>query len=164
MPQLNQLLLVYQSQWFWLLLVLGIIYFGIARNMVPKIEQVVEDRNAKISGDLSAAEKARAQADEAEERARAADAEAREAAQAIAAKAKAKSAADAEKRVAKADAAIGEKLAEAEASLAKARSEALASLEGIAAEAARDIVAKVSGAKVAPEQAAKAVKAVLANG
>ena len=73
MPQLNQLFLVYQSQWFWLLLVLAVIYLGIAKNMVPKIERVVEDRNATISGDLAAAEKARAEADEAEARALAAD-------------------------------------------------------------------------------------------
>jgi hypothetical protein len=46
MPQLNQLLLVYQSQWFWLFLVLRI-YFD--RRRVPKIERVVEDRNAKIA-------------------------------------------------------------------------------------------------------------------
>ena len=81
MPQLNQLLLVYQSQWFWLLLVLAVIYFGIGRGMVPKIERVVEDRNAKIAGDLAAAERARAEADEAEERARQAEADARAAAQ-----------------------------------------------------------------------------------
>ena len=81
MPQLNQLLLVYQSQWFWLALVLAAIYFGIGKGMVPKIEGVVEGRNAKIAADLAAAERARAGADEAEERARTADLAARAAAQ-----------------------------------------------------------------------------------
>ena len=50
MPQINQLLLVYQSQWFWLLLVLAVIYFGIAKGMLPKIEKTVDDRDAKIAG------------------------------------------------------------------------------------------------------------------
>ena len=62
MPQINQLLLVYQSQWFWLFLVLAVIYVGIGKGMLPKIEKTVDDRDAKIAGDLAAAEKARAAA------------------------------------------------------------------------------------------------------
>ena len=163
MPQINQLLLVYQSQWFWLLLVLAVIYFGIGKNMLPKIEKTVDDRDAKIAGDLAAAERARAGAAEAEEKARAAEAAARASAQSVAAQAKAKAAKDAENRLAKADAEIAEKIAASEASLAKARDKALGSLEAVAAEAAQDIVAKVSGAKVTPAQAASAVKTVLNN-
>ena len=163
MPQINQLLLVYQSQWFWLFLVLAAIYFGIGRGMVPKIERVVEDRNARIAADLTAAERARAGADEAEERARLADAEARAAAHEITAKAKATAAKDAETRLATADAGIAAKLAEAEATLATARGDALASLEAVAAEAAQDIVAKVSGATVPAAKAQSAVKAVFAH-
>ncbi len=163
MPQLNQLLLAYQSQWFWLALVLAVIYFGIGRGMVPKIEKVVEDRNAKIAGDLAAAEKARGAADEAEERARKADADARAAAQAVTAQAKAKAAKDAEGRLAKADAALAEKLAAAEGALAKARGNAIKSLEAVATEAAQDIVTRVSGAKVTAADATTAVKAVFAN-
>ena len=90
MPQINQLLLVYQSQWFWLFLVLAVIYVGIGKGMLPKIEKTVDDRDAKIAGDLAAAEKARAAALEIEERAKAAQIEARTAAQAVAAEAKAK--------------------------------------------------------------------------
>ena len=63
----------------------------------------------------------------------------------------------------RADAEIAAKVAEAEASLAKARAKALDGLEAVAVDAAQDIVAKVSGAKVTPAQAAKAVKAVLGN-
>ncbi|WP_095011327.1 ATPase [Tsuneonella mangrovi] len=164
MPQLTQLLVVYQSQWFWLLVTLGIIYFGIARRMVPQIEKVVEDRDAKIAGDLAAAEKARAEAEDVHDKALAAEAEAHADARTIAAEAKAKSQADAEKRVAKADAAISEKIAAADARIAEARSKALESIEAVAAEAAQDIVAKVSGAKVTAAKAGTAVKAVMTNG
>ena len=163
MPQLNQLLLVYQSQWFWLFLVLAAIYFGIGKGMLPKIERVVEDRNAKIASDLAEAERARAGADAAEERARAADLEARAAAHAVTAEAKAKAAKDAEGRLAKADAEVSAKLAAAEAALGKARKDALANLETVAAEAAQDIVARVSGGKVTAAKAKSAVKAVFAN-
>ena len=60
-----------------------------------------------------------------------------------------------------ADAEISTKLAAAEADLAKAQTNAMASIESVAAEAATDIVAKLSGAKVNTAQAALAVKAVL---
>ena len=163
MPQLNQLLLVYQSQWFWLALVLAVIYFGIGKGMVPKIERVVEGRNAKIAADLAAAERARTGADEAEERARSADVAARAAAHEMTAAAKAKAAKDAEGRLAKADAGIAQKLAAAEAALSTARKDALANLETVAAEAAQDIVARVSGATVTAAKAKLAVKAVFAN-
>jgi F-type H+-transporting ATPase subunit b len=164
MPQLNQLFLVYQSQWFWLLLVLAFIYVVMGKGMVPRIEKVVDDRNAQINGDLAAAERARAAADEAEERARLAEEAARADAHAFTGQAKAAAAKDTEGLLAQADAEIAAKLTAAEASLATARDEALRNLENVAAEAARDVVAKVSGATVSAEQAASKVKAVLANG
>ena len=52
MPQLNQLALVAYSQLFWLLLVLAVIYFGIGKLMLPKIQSTVERRDRKIADDL----------------------------------------------------------------------------------------------------------------
>lgn len=164
MPQLTQLLLVYQSQWFWLLIVLAIIYFVLGKGMVPKIEKVVDDRNAKIENDLKAAEKARAEADEIEEKVRAAEADARDKAQAIMAKARESSAAESEAQLAKLDAELSAQLDQAEARIGKMRSEALANLEREAAEAASAIVAKVSGAQVSAAEAEPKVKAVMAHG
>ena len=56
MPQISQLMEVYLGQFFWLLIVIGIIYFGIARNMVPKISKTVDDRQKRITDDLAAAQ------------------------------------------------------------------------------------------------------------
>ena len=164
MPQINQLLLVYQSQWFWLLIVLGLIYFVIGRGMAPKIEATVDSRDKRIADDLAAAERARAAADQSEEALRLGAADARAEAQAVAASAKLQSAKDAENRVSKANAAINEKLAAADVAVAKARGDALASIESVAAEAAQDIVAKLAGTKISAADAAKAVKAALAHG
>ena len=161
MPQIAQILETYASQFFWLLLVFGILYFVIGRGMVSKIDANVEARDRKIADDLAAAEKARAEAEGLVAGGSDALNAARGDAQAKAAAAKAKAAKDAEARLAKADAEIAAKLAAAEADLAKARSQAMAGIEGVAAEAAADIVAKVSGAKVSAAQAAVAVKAVL---
>jgi F-type H+-transporting ATPase subunit b len=67
MPQLNQLSDVFLSQLLWLALVLGFIYFVIARGMVPKIQATVEQRDQRIADDLAAAERAKAEADATEE-------------------------------------------------------------------------------------------------
>jgi F-type H+-transporting ATPase subunit b len=66
MPQLNQLALVAYSQLFWLLLVLAVIYFGIGKLMLPKIQSTVEARDKRIADDLAAAQAARVAADETE--------------------------------------------------------------------------------------------------
>lgn len=164
MPQISQILDTYASQFFWLLIVFGLIYFTIGRGMLPKVSATMDARDRKIADDLAAAEHARAEANNLGDSGDADLAKARADAQSKAAEAKAKAAKDAESRLAKADAEINEKLAAAEADLAKARANALAGIESVAAEAAADIVAKVSGAKVTAAQAATAVKAVMSNG
>ncbi len=163
MPQLNQLMLAYASQWFWLLLVLAVIYVVIGQGMVPKVEATVEARDRQISADLAAAHKARAAADEAEIALQAKALAMRSDAQAITAAAKASAAEAAALRVGEADGVIATRLSTAETALEKARNEALASIEQVAADAAQDIVAKISGMKVTAASAAKAVKAVLTH-
>jgi F-type H+-transporting ATPase subunit c len=54
--------------------------------------------------------------------------------------------------------------AAAEARIRVAADAAMADLESVAAEAAQEMVARLSGAKVTEAQATKAVKAALANG
>ena len=68
---------------------------------------------------------------------------------------------DAEKKLAKADADVAAKLAAAEAELTAAKTSAMAEIEAVAAEAARDLVARLSGAKVSAAEAGAAVKAVI---
>jgi F-type H+-transporting ATPase subunit b len=157
MPQLAQLALVYQSQWFWLLLTLGAIYFIAGRGIVPKVEATVDARDAQIAKDLAEAERLRAEADAAEEGWRAKVNAVHAEAAAQAADAKAKATADAEGRIAAANADLARKTAAAEAELDVARSSALAEIEGVAAEAARDIVARLTGATVTEAAARKAV-------
>lgn len=164
MPQIAQILETYASQIFWLLIVFGLIYFGIARTMLPKIEATVDARERKIAGDLAAAEQARAAAGSTEEAWRKQTDEARAAAQAAIVQAKARAAADIGNLVAKADAKIAETTAAAEAELAVARASALASVEAVATDAARDLIAKLSGASVTAAATTKAVKEALAHG
>jgi F-type H+-transporting ATPase subunit b len=163
MPQLAQLALVYQSQWFWLLLVLGVIYFFVGRGIVPKVEATVESRDKQIAADLATAERLQAEAARSEEAWREQMNAAHAAGQARAGEAKAKARRDAEKRVAKADGEIVAKTEAAAKALATARKKALAEIENVAAEAAREIVAKLTGAAVSEKAARAAVSGALGN-
>ena len=157
MPQISQLALVYQSQWFWLVVTLLAIFVLVGRGIVPKVEATVDARDAKIATDLAEAERLRAAAEAEEEAWRKKMNDAHAEAVTAAAAAKSASAHDAEVRVKAADAEISKKLDAAAAALATARSSALTEIEGVAAEAARDIVAKLTGAMVSPDAARAAV-------
>ena len=163
MPQLTQLGLVYQSQWFWLLLVLAVIYFFVGRGIVPKVEATVDLRDAQIAADLAEAERLREEADATEEgwraKINAAHAEAHELAHA----AKDRSLRDTEKKVAAADKKLAGEADKAAAALDEARKDALGEIEAMAAEAAREIVAKLTGAKVDEKAARAAVAGALSN-
>lgn len=162
MPQIAQIAATYASQIFWLLIVFGLIYFVIGKGMLPKIEATVDARDQKIAADLAAAEAARAKADETEAAYRAKIEEARATVLKATQDAKAASAAEAEKRVKAADAELAAKAATADAALKAAQARALAEIENVAAEAAQEIVAKVSGITVDKAVAENAVKAALA--
>ncbi len=164
MPQIAQLALVYQSQWFWLLLVLGAIYFLVGRGIVPKVEATVEDRDARIAADLAEAERLQGEAARVEEAWRKRINEGHADAQALIATAKAKADADAAKRVAKADAELAAKADTAAGELDQARRSALAEIEALAVELTQEIVAKVAGGKVTEAKARKAVVEALNHG
>jgi F-type H+-transporting ATPase subunit b len=161
MPQIEQLNEIFASQLFWLLLVFGIIYFGVGRGMVPKIQGVVEDRDRKIAADLEAAQRARDEAETTEaayrERIEASRSEAMKVAQA----AKQSAALDTEKRMRAVDEQIGAKVAEAEERIRAASDKARRELEPVAAEAAAELVAKLTGRPIDPAEAQVAVKAAL---
>jgi F-type H+-transporting ATPase subunit b len=163
MPQLTQLGLVYLSQWFWLLLVLAAIFFLVGRGMVPKIEATVDRRDAQIAADLAEAERLREEADAIEEgwraKINAAHAEAHDLAHA----AKDRSLRDTETKVAAADKKLAAEAEKAAQSLDEARRGALAEIENLAADAAREIVAKLTGAKVHETAARAAVAGALSR-
>lgn len=160
MPQIDQIAAIYASQLFWLVLVFGLILIG-SYIMLPKIQGTVEHRDSKISGDIKAAEKARAEADAADEAYQAKLAASRGEAQEAAAKAKSDAALAAETKIKQADADIAAKIEAAEAEIQAQRAEAVAGIEAVAVEAAQEIVAKVSGLKIDKRAATKAVKTAL---
>ena len=161
MPQIEQLSEIFFSQLFWLLLVFGIIYFWIGRGMVPKIQSVVEDRDRKIAGDLAAAQSAREQAEAAEEAYRERIDASRSEAIKVAQEAKTQAALDTEKRLKVIDEQIGTRVVEAETRIRAAAEAARRELEPVAAEAASELVTKLTGQNISARDAEPTVKAVL---
>jgi F-type H+-transporting ATPase subunit b len=164
MPQIAQIDATFASQLFWLAITFGIIFLVIGLGMVPKISGTVEARDKRISDDLAAAERARAVADETEEAYRQQIEANRAEALKVTAAAKDASARAAEQRIKAADAELNQKTDAAEAQLRTATDAALADIQDVAAEAAQEMVARLSGVNVTKAQAAKAVKQALANG
>jgi F-type H+-transporting ATPase subunit b len=164
MPQINQLALVAYSQFFWLLLVLALIYFGIGHAMLPKIQSTVDSRDKRIADDLAAAQDARTAADETEAAYRTRMDASRAEAMKVAQAAKQSSAQATEARIRAANDEIGARVEAAEARIRTATDAALADIESVAAEAAQDMVQRLAGVSVSTNEAAKAVKAAMANG
>lgn len=69
-----------------------------------------------------------------------------------------------EAQVKAADADLAERLGHHDLAIANAKVEAMANLQSVAAEAARDLVAKLSGVQVGEDAAADAVRKVSAHG
>jgi F-type H+-transporting ATPase subunit b len=161
MPQLSQLSEVYLSQFFWLAVALGFIFFVIARGMLPKIQATVDAREQRIAGDLEAAQKAREAADETEAAWRARMDSARADAARLAQDAKAESARETEARVKAAADKINLKVESAQDKIRDAVTSARAEIESVAAEATQEMVRRLTGISVDKNEASAAVKAEL---
>jgi F-type H+-transporting ATPase subunit b len=161
MPQITQLPMIFSSQLFWLLVIFGTLFFVIGRGMMPKIQGVVEDRERKISEDLDRAQAARDEAESTEAEYRQRIEASRAEAMKLAAQAKQAGARKVEERTKAVDAEIGKKIAKAEAQIRKSVEKAMAELDAVAAEAAQELVVKLTGKQVAVDDAKNAVKAVL---
>ena len=159
MPQLTQLSEVYLSQFLWLAIALGFIFFVIARGMVPKIQATVDAREQRIANDLEAAQKSRAAADETEAAWRARMDAARADAARIAQEAKAQSGRDMEAKVKAAADKINLKVESAQANIRDSLAAARGEIETVAAEAAQEMVQRLTGIAVDKKEAAAAVKA-----
>lgn len=164
MPQIEQLAETLSSQVFWLLVFFGLTFVVVGLGMVPKILGTVDMRDQQIADDLAAAQAARDAADSEEAAWRTRENANRAAAQAVIAEAKAKAGAASNAKLAATQERLDARLVEAEAGIAAARNSAMAEIEAVAADAARDIVARIAGADIEPAAAEAAVKEVMAHG
>jgi F-type H+-transporting ATPase subunit b len=145
MPQLdfgNPLML---AQVIWLLIIFGVLYYVLAHIVLPRFEGVLENRRARIQGDLEAARAAKAEADAAMEAHRAASARSRTEAQAAIADALAAAQADAAAKTAVLNARLNEQIAAAEARINAARDAAMGALREVATDTTGALVQRLTG-------------------
>lgn len=135
----------FASQVFWLAVTFIVLYWVVAKLAVPRIGEVLDQRARVIQEDLDRALALKAETDAAVAAYERAMAAAREQAgdhmRAVTNEAKA----TADARTAELSTLVAKQVADAEARILKAKDDALASLKGIAAETAKDVVAKLAG-------------------
>jgi len=150
------------SQMVWLAIFFAVLYFGVVRLTLPKVGRVIEAREDQVSGDLSAAQGAKAESDRMAADYDAGVAAAQDAARARVAEARAAAALSIEAKLKASNAAIEAKSGAAQAELDAARSSALGEIEGVAASIAADIVERLTGERPAETVAAVAARGAIA--
>ncbi len=148
-------------QVIWLALVFGILYLAV-HALYPRVGRVVESRKARIASDLREAEAARDAAEAATSGGSSALGDARTHALARTGKARDEAAAATSRKLAEADAALEARTEAAAQALAGQRAAVVAELDQVAADAAAELVKRVSGLDVSNDEAANAVKKVAA--
>lgn len=159
MPQFD--ITTFPSQIFWLVVTFVALYWVVAKIAVPRIGEVLEQRARVIQDDLDRAAALKAETDQTIAAYEKAMAAAREQAgdhmRAVTAEAKA----IADKRTTEIANQVAQQVSEAEARIAKAKDEALAGLRTVAADTARDVVAKLANLAPAAADVDAAVSAAL---
>ncbi|TPW31163.1 F0F1 ATP synthase subunit B [Martelella alba] len=149
----------FPSQFLWLVITFGVLYFLMKRVIVPRVGAILEDRHDRIAQDLDEASRLNSEASAAmaayERELAAARSKARDIAAAAAEKARAE--ADAERQ--KLESELAEKIAGASAHIDAVRAEALAEVGAIAEETTALIVTHLIGGRVAKADVASAVTA-----
>ena len=161
MPQLEASTFI--SQLFWLAITFVGLYLVMWKVVIPRVADVLRDRQERLDDDLEKAEALRNEAASVLEAYEKTVADGRARAQAIL-----REAADQnDKAAAIRQAALGEQIAQqtaaAEARIEGARKEALANIRSVAAEAAQAATLRLSGATITLDEAEEAVAAILAE-
>jgi F-type H+-transporting ATPase subunit b len=159
LPQLD--IQTYPSQIFWLIITFIVLYFLVSKIAVPRISEVLGEREERIADDLDKAETLKKEAEavraeyekaltEARDKAHAATREAQDAA--------AKSGAVVE---AEARAKVAAMLKDAESRIAAARTEAIGNVRSVARDVAGDAVSKLIGVEVSAAEVDQVIDAAM---
>ncbi|GGE14813.1 ATP synthase subunit b 2 [Aureimonas endophytica] len=150
----------YPSQILWLAITFGIFFLVLKKSILPQIGGTLSDRRHRVTADLDAAAKMKADADAAHAAYEQNLAEARSRSHAIAAEARdsAKASAEAERKRVEGD--LDAKLAAAQSRIGDIKSRALAEVGQIAEDVTQSILADIAKLDVSREEAAGAVASV----
>jgi F-type H+-transporting ATPase subunit b len=151
----------FPSQLVWLVLTFAILYALMAKVALPRIGGIIEDRQKRIADDVAAAGKLKAESEAAVAAYEQALAEARARAQVIANETRDKQTAEADASRKTLEDQLNVKLAAAEKTIASTKQAAMAEVRGIATDAAKAIVERLTGKAPADAAVASAVDTAL---
>jgi F-type H+-transporting ATPase subunit b len=150
----------FASQLLWLALAFGLLYWMMAKIIVPRIGGIIADRSSRINADLDSAATAKSKAEEAGAAYEKSLVEARARAQTIAQTTRDSVNAASDTRRKAVEGELAAKLAASESRIVKMKDKAMANVDGIAAETAISIVQKLTGISPTTAAAAAAVKSL----
>lgn len=159
LPQLNPA--TFPTQIFWLAATFIGLYYLMSKKALPRVAEVLEERQARISRDLAKAASLKEEAEAVLAQVEKSLANARTEAQTLIGQAASEIEANNQARQAKLNAEIAERLRSAEANIAAAKEQALANVRSAAADIARDVAGRLAGVEVDTAQAEAAVAAVI---
>lgn len=162
LPQLD--FATFPTQIFWLIVSFTVLYVMMSRVAVPRIAEVLEERQERIADDLETADRLREEAQKVREEYERNLADTHSEASSLIRATQdeiAKEQSDAEAEAAKK---LARKAKTAETRIAKQKSEALESLKAVASEAALEATRKLIGVEADQAAVGKAVDAALAEG
>lgn len=162
MPQLDAS--SFSPQLVWLAISFVVLYVLMAKVALPKVAQVLDERQFRIDDNLDSAAKLKAEAETAARAYEKSLTEARAQAQAAVREIADKMAAEAAHRHAELGAKLNQDIASAEAKIAQARDAALANVREMAVAVARQAAGKLAGVEIAEAAAGAAVDSVLKGG
>ncbi len=147
-------------QLIWLALTFGALYVMLSKYLLPRISEVIEERQGTVARDLAKAEAVKLDTEKALAAYEKALAEAKGKAGDIAKTTRDKLTAETDAEKVKAEADISKAAVAAEARIAASKLQALSSVNEIAGDTVAAIVAKLTGTTVGKEDAIKAVAAI----
>lgn len=159
LPQLDPS--TFATQIFWLAVTFIVLYLLMSRVALPRVRDVLEERERRITDDLEKAQRLKEEAEVVLAEYEKALADARASAQALFAEAAEKANADAARRQQEMSQKLAKQLEAAESRVQAAKAEALDNIRQVATEVAREAVVRLIGGDVGEEEAAKAVTAVM---
>ena len=162
MPQLEQID-TYLSQVVWLVISFVVLYVVMWKTALPRVADVLQERQERIGDDLERTEKLKSEAEAGLEAYEVAAAKARADAQAILRAGADVCAADAADRHDELSARLAQETDAAESRIDEARREALANVRSVAGEVARAAAARLIDAEVSESDAAAAVQQSMAE-
>jgi F-type H+-transporting ATPase subunit b len=153
----------FASQILWLVIAFGLLYLLMSKVALPRIAGILADRSSKISSDLAAAQKAKADSDEAIAAYETSLIKARAKAQNIAAETRAAVTAETDATRKSLEDDLSGKLSAAEAQIAATKAGAMSNVGTIAADATAAIVEQLIGKAPETDAVQAAVSAAMAK-